>query len=135
MLESEEELLFIFADGFTIFSTRQITNGLHSRCTTTTITGSATLAFAITRSQRFVDTVDFLRIVPVGKRILLVSVVVSILINSVAVGIKLVRILIAFFLTIWVMNIEPESITVIETMVVLIVICQLTFFVYTEGKA
>ena len=93
------------------------------------------MAFAITRSQRFVDTVDFLRIVPVGKRILLVSVVVSILINSVAVGIKLVRILIAFFLTIWVMNFEPESITVIETMVVLIVVCQLTFFVYTEGKA
>lgn len=134
MLESEQELFSILAEGFTIFSTRQLTDGWHNRCSTIT-TRSATLAFAITRSQRFVDTVDFLRVVPVGKRILLVSVVISIIVNSVTVRIKLVGILIAFLLMIWVMNLEPESVTVIVTMAVLIVICQLALFVYTEGKA
>ena len=93
------------------------------------------MAFAITRSQRFVDTVDFLRVVPVGKRILLVSVVISMLVNSVTVRIKLVGILISFLLIIWVINFEPESLTVIVTMAVLIVICQLALFVYTGGKA
>lgn len=57
------------------------------------------------------------------------------LVNSVTVRIKLVGILISFLLIIWVINFEPESLTVIVTMAVLIVICQLALFVYTGGKA
>ena len=94
----------------------------------------------MTSSPRLVDAVDALRLVPVSKRVLLVSKVAWVLVNSISVGVELVGIVICLLLREGVARIviEPEPVTpsaVIKAgAVVLILIGQLTLFVYIRVK-
>ena len=102
MLESEDQrVVAIFTDGLSIFFTGQHTDGGFSWCTRA--------ASAVTSSPRLVDAIDALRLVPVSKRVLFVSIVAWVFFNSISVGVELVGIVISLLLRVWVPMIVIES--------------------------